>query len=65
MDDAMAEPTGDTSVIKDHPGAVLVQDDATGPGLDAGPITRAFMRVNVYIYSKPPKKGRSRSARAR
>ncbi|WP_188280347.1 nitroreductase/quinone reductase family protein [Streptomyces sp. CBMA29] len=55
-EDSMAEPMGDTSVIKDTEALSSFRTTRPDQGLDAGPITRAFMRVNVYIYSKPPKK---------
>lgn len=56
MADAMAEPMADTSVIQETNALTSFATTRPDQDLDAGPITRAFMRINVYIYSKPPKK---------
>lgn len=56
MGDPMADPMGDSSVIKETTALSSFRTTRPDEGLDAGPLTRAFMRVNVYIYSKPPKK---------
>lgn len=34
----------------------LTSWSTTRPELDAGPLMRAFVRVNVYLYSRPPSK---------
>lgn len=60
MSDAMAEPMnepmGGAPMAAESTALTSWATTRPDQGLDAGPITRAFMRVNVYIYSKPPKK---------
>jgi deazaflavin-dependent oxidoreductase (nitroreductase family) len=56
MADSMAEPTGAMPVIQETDALSSFRTTRPAEGLDAGPVARAFMRVNVYIYSKPPKK---------
>ena len=53
MADSTAEPMGDTSVIRET--NALTSWSTTRPELNAGPLMRAFVRFNVYLYSKPQK----------
>jgi deazaflavin-dependent oxidoreductase (nitroreductase family) len=51
-EDAMDSSMGDTSVIRET--NALTSWATTRPELNAGPLMRAFVRFNVYLYSKPP-----------
>lgn len=52
----MGDPMGDPTVIKETSALSSFRTTRPDEGLDAGPLARAFIRINVYIYSKPPKK---------
>jgi deazaflavin-dependent oxidoreductase (nitroreductase family) len=50
------EPMGDAPMTGQGSATASPAPSNAAEGLGAGPIAKAFIRLNVYIYSKPPKK---------